>query len=247
MKKLAIWCGLAAIAGAAFFVRAAGAWELIASYPTPGADPRGYYLGDLNAGWIVDAAETPYAYHVYWPSASIAASFPAPGGAGAWGVCGRPGGNLYFSNNVTSYVYQTTTAGSVVTSFPCPVAGPADMGYAYPGPYLYIAIPDRNVIAVVNPGTGSLASSFRAPGSRPTACCSFGACFRADSATHTIYYDGSPIITTVQTPTGLGELSTTVDATFLHVADDATDRVYVYRSGAPVSPASLGRVKALFR
>jgi hypothetical protein len=226
---------------------AAGAWELVASYSTPGADPRGYCLADLNAGWLVDAGETPYAYHVYWPSASIAASFPVPGGAGAWGVCARAGGNLYFSNNVTSYIYETTTAGSVVASFPCPVAGPADMGHAYPGPYLYVAVPDRNIIAVVSAGTGSLASSFAAPGSRPTACCSYGACFVADSAEHKVYYEGTPVVTAVQTPTGLGELSTTVDATFLHVVDDATDFLYVYRSDAPVSPASLGRVKALFR
>jgi len=248
MKKFATYCGLAAFAGAAFCVgEAAGAWELIASYPTPAAEPRGYCLADLNAGWLVDAAATPYVYNVNWPSASITASFRAPGGAGAWGVCAGPGGHLYVSNNLTSYLYETTTAGSVVTSFPCPVPGPADMTRAYPGPYLYVAIPDRNVIAVVNAATGSLVSSFPAPGSRPTACCSYGACFVADSAEHAVYFEGKPIVTAIQTPTGLDEMSSTFDVTFLYVADDATDRLYVYQSGVPVLPASLGRVKALFR
>jgi len=238
----------AAVAAAALSAgEAAGDWGLVASYPTPGADPRGYYLADLNSGWLVDAAETPYVYHVAWPSGSVTASFPAPGGAGAWGVCDAPGGNLYVSNNATSYIYEATTAGSVVTSFPCPLAGPADLTRAYPGPYLYVAIPADNLIAVVTAAAGSLLSSYAGPGSQPTACCSYGACFVADSGEHTIYYQAVPIITGIATPTGLDELSTTVDATFLYIVDDATDRLYFYHSGVPVAPASLGRVKALFR
>jgi hypothetical protein len=247
MKKLAIWCGLVAFAGAAFFAGEAGGWELVASYPTPAAAPRGYCLTDLNAGWLVAGAGTPYLYHVYWPTGSVAASFAAPGGAGAWGVGEGSGGRLYVSNHDTSYFYETTTAGSVVTSFPCPLAGPADLSRAYPGPYLYVAIPENNVIAAVEPATGSLVATYAAPGSYPTACCSYRACFVADAAEHAVYFEGRQIITGLQAPAGLDELSSTDDATFLYVTAEETDRLYVYHSGAPVFPASVGRVKALFR
>jgi hypothetical protein len=235
-----------AIAGAAFFTGvAAAAWDVVASYPTPTSNPRGYYAHP-DGGWLVDDSEPARVLHVYWPSGSIAASFAAPGGAGAFGVCRGPGGRLLISNVTTSTIYETSTAGSVHNSFPCPISGPADMTSGYSGDVVCIAIPEGNVIAAVNMTTGSLVSTYTGPGARPTSCCSHNAAFVADEATHTIYLDALPIITGIDTPVGLGELSTT-DATFLYVIDDATDYCYVYQSDVAVEPASIGRVRALFR
>jgi hypothetical protein len=71
----------------------------------------------------------------------------------------------------------------------------------------------------------------------------------ADSATHTIYEDGVPVITGIETPVGADEdASTDFDYHVnLFVVDDATDRIYIYRKTVVVAPASLGRVKALFK
>ena len=115
---------------------------------------------------------------------------------------------------------------------------------------LYIGIPNGNVIAIVNRSTGSLMKTFAGPGARPTACGGdegAGEFFIGDAATHTVYEDGHPVIKTVKTPTGLGHMSIMDRAVRLCVVDDATDRMYMYESGMPVEPASLGRVKALFK
>ncbi len=68
----------------------------------------------------------------------------------------------------------------------------------------------------------------------------------ADSATHTIYENGVPVITGIETPVGADE-ETTTDVVTLYVVDDATDRIYLYHKALSVVPASLGRVKALFQ
>jgi hypothetical protein len=114
---------------------------------------------------------------------------------------------------------------------------------------LYIAIPDRNIIAVVDETTGSLVSTFKAPGSRPTACCGYQTTLIADSATHTIYENGVPEITGIETPVGTDWEATTDNdySVALFVVDDATDRIYLYNKTIAVVPASLGRVKALFK
>lgn len=237
----------AAIAGAAVFGGEAEAWKFLGSFPTPGAEPRGYAFSDLYAGWIVNDGATASVYHVYWTTGSVSASFPAPGGGGAWGLCGGSGRNLYLSNNRTAYIYAITTTGSVVASFPCPLAGPADLTYAPTGPYLLVPIPNRNVIAILHATTGSLVRSFAGPGSRPTACAGYTNIFVGDSATHTVYLDGKVIVTGIASPVGLDAAHTWYDATYLYVVDDATDRLYTYESGLPVDPASVGRVKVLFK
>jgi len=156
---------------------------------------------------------------------------------------------MYISNVSTSWIYEITTTGSVVSSFRCPFPGPADMDLRWYPSDLYIAIPDRNIIAVVEETTGSLLSTFKAPGSRPTACCGYQTTLIADAATHTIYENGVPVITGIETPVGADEEATTDNDYYvaLFVVDDATDRIYFYNKTVAVAPASLGRVKALFK
>jgi hypothetical protein len=105
---------------------------------------------------------------------------------------------------------------------------------------LYVAIPDRNIIAVVDETTGSLVSTFKAPGSRPTACCGYQTTLIADSATHTIYENGVPVITGIETPVGADWDATTDNdySVALFVVDDATDRIYWYERTLAVAPAS---------
>ncbi len=233
-----------------FIVNAAGAytWRLVASYPTPRPNPRGYGDCGGTGGFIVDAGPTPYVYRFRLGTGSILSSFPAPGGAGAWGINTDPSDRMYVSNNRTSWIYRITSTGSVISSFRCPIAGPADLDYNVLWFYLYIAIPDKNVVAVVTT-TGSLVGTFAAPGSRPTACCGYQTTLIADSATHTVYENGVPVITGIETPVGADLFATTGSDydVLIFVADDTTDRIYAYIRAVTVAPASFGRVKALFK
>jgi len=237
---------LAVIAGLA--VSAEGEeWRLIASCPTPGAAPRGYDGRGYGMGYVVQARTNPYAYYINTDSGSVYSSFPIPGGAGVWGISVASGGGFWVSDIRTSYIYAVTSAGSVVSSFVCPLTGPADLDYGLNG-YLYVAIPQGNVIAVVNPITGSLVETYAGPGAHPTSNTECGI-FVADDFTHSIYATGLPIITGVQKPTGLGWTCPIGDdwTIWLYVVDDATDRVYTYIGTDAVAPTSLGRVRALFR
>ena len=238
---------LAACVAAAVIVGGAAAIELLGTYATPCSQPRGYAFSGLYTGWLVDGAGAGRVYNVQWTTGSVTASFAAPGGVGAWGLCTALGRTLYLSNNRTSYIYRMTTTGSVMGSCRCPLDGPADMSWAYAGNYAYVAIPARNVVAAVNVDTGSLIRTHAGPGKRAVSCAGSSGAYVGDADTHTVYLDGKSLITGIASPLGLEEVSTYVDATYLYVVDDATDRMYMYHSGLPVTPASLGRVKVLFR
>jgi len=196
----------------------------------------------------VEAASTPYVYEFILPTGSILSSFPAAGGAGAWGITAYTSSAIYISNNRTSWIYKVTSTGSLMASFLCPVAGPADMNLSWLSGYLNIAIPGKNAIAIVTTA-GSLVGTFAAPGSRPTACCGYQTTLIADSVTHTVYEDGVPVITGIETPVGADEEATTDNDynVYLLAVDDATDRVYLYKKTVAVAPASVGRVKTLFK
>jgi hypothetical protein len=88
------------------------------------------------------------------------------------------------------------------------------------------------------------------PGSRPTGCGGYTSFYVTDSATRTVYRNGRPIITGIQTPVGFSFMYM-VDYTpqaesEIFIVDDATDRLYVYQNDTAVAPASLGKIKALF-
>jgi hypothetical protein len=113
-----------------------------------------------------------------------------------------------------------------------------------------VAIPNLNIIAVLNHTTGSLIGTYAGPGSRPIGCGGYAHFYVADSGTHTIYEDGVPVITGIQTPVGFGYtwfMAPPYDY-YLYVIDDATGYYYFYvNESSGVTPASLGRVKALFQ
>jgi hypothetical protein len=226
-------------------LNAAGNWGVVSSWPAPCFEPRG-----LWAGYLVGDGAKPY---VYYPTSAWSpsySSFPAPGGPGAWGISEADVEyEFYLSNNRTSWIYKITSSGSVLNSFLCPIPCPADIGYAW-GTRLEVSIPNLNVIAVVNPKTGSLVSTIPAPGLWPTSCAGYGAMFITDGRTHTVYRARRAIIEGIENPTGISYAEWIVDTNpryDVFVVDAATKYIYMYQDNVHAGPASLGRVKALFR
>jgi DNA-binding beta-propeller fold protein YncE len=251
MKKFALWCGLLALAGAAFFVGEAGAYKLLGSFPTPGPEPRGISF-DGGHCIVDDGPDGSYVYQVDFSSGSIYSSFPAPGGSGAWGVSlGAELGQMFVSNYETSWIYQVTRTGSLLGSFLCPLPHPADMETSYRDE-LHIAIPDHNLIAVVDARTGSFLRAYAGPGTRPTSVGGYGCHLIADADEGKIWYTHyhTWVLTGFENPTGVTGFATidTRSIEVFYVVDAADDTVYVWGSEwVAVAPASLGRVKALFR
>jgi hypothetical protein len=117
--------------------------------------------------------------------------------------------------------------------------------------YLHVAFPDENYIGLLDTTTGSLVSTIAGPGTEPTSCGpNSDAWFIVDAGTHAVYEYGVPVATGIGAPTGFHSLETTRGpwTEKFFVVDDATDSILVYgKVTVNVGPASLGRVKALYR
>ncbi len=245
-KVILTYAALAVFAIVSPFNAAADGWRVLSSCPAPCAEPRGLFLF-----YLVGDGPAPHIYEVNPKTGSLDSSFPAPGGPGAWGITrAEEEHEFYLSNYRTSWIYKVTTTGSVLSSFLCPLPGPAGIYYAAAN-RLEITIPDINVIAAVNPTEGYLIIAFRGPGLRPTSCVYEKWGFVGDAGTHTVYSAREyPIITGIETPSGLSYYEYIQDngaSGGLYIVDAATKYIYNYEDDAAVTPASLGRVKALFR
>ena len=227
-----------------------GAWYLVSSCPAPCAEPRG-----LNAPgvYLVGDGPIPQIFVINPKTGSVGSSFPAPGGPGAWGITGIPPVEdyLYLSNYLTSWIYKITTTGSVLSSFLCPLPGPAGIDYGGWPLRLEVTIPNMNVVAALDLEEGYLISAFRGPGLKPTSCVGDNWAFVGDAGTHTIYVRifRDPIITGIEIPSGISVYNYIKDTEpdmGLYVVDAATKYIYNYEDNAPVAPSSLGRIKALF-
>jgi len=220
-------------------------WGILSSFRTPCNEPRG-----LVGNYLVGDASTPYIYILSLKTGSVFSSFAAPGGPGAWGITSA--GEEYefhISNYSTSWIYRINTTGSVLNSFVCPLPGPAGINRRWPN-LLEIVIPDKNIIAVVNALSGSLVSTIPGPGLRPTACDGYGPAFITDAGTHAVYLNGRVIIEDIEFPAGIWEGEQhpkDTERRSLYVVDAATKQIYDIRDNISVVPASLGRIKALFR
>jgi hypothetical protein len=223
---------------------AAANWGIVSSCPTPPGEPRG-----LHGQYLVCDGPTPYVYRVYLKTGSVYSSVPAPGGPGAWGIAG--GGEayeLFISNYRTSWIYKVTTTGSVARSFLCPFPGPAGMNSQWPY-VLEIAIPEMNLIAIVNRKTGAALSVVPGPGQIPTACSGWAGQYVTDAGTHGLYARGQLVIENLEFPTGVWKGEEPIGDCGPHeyyLVDGATKQIYSIYSDAAVAPASVGRIKALF-
>lgn len=250
MNKLTTYCSLAALAGAAFFVGGAGAsgWKS-SSYPAPAPNARGVARDAPFDVSVLCDGSPPRIYDLFTPSRFITLAMPS----GARGLSYWSGyGDLVVSNYVNGHIYALTSSGSVISSFRCPKAHPADLSdCGRQWGRRYVAFPDVNVAFELTTA-GSIISSFAGPGSRLTGVEANGPkdAVLGDPSTGKVYFVGYGSAN-VTAPAGLCSSRRTGTPPYIdpYVVDVTTNRVYHFSwvGPEPVAPASLGRVKALFR
>ncbi len=241
---LAAFVSLAPTAGAS-------GWSIAASYPAPAPNARGINLHTPGGYSILCDGSPPRIYKLGEPSEYINLAIPR----GAWGLSSWGQDIITVSNYNNSYIYQLTTTGSVISSFQCPKAHPADLSGGGGIYRKYVAIPEEN-LAVEVTTTGSVVSSFRGPGNRLTAIEAYSSNdgVIGDAATHRVYFigfGGFPL----GAPAGVWADRKTCDNdheppyTFVWVVDAATNYIFqlCYSGGENINPASFGRVKGLFK
>jgi hypothetical protein len=227
---------------------AATKWSLAHSASAPAPNARGLDLARSIEGYLLCDASPPQIFRFIDRGASFEFFAPIRTNvpSGAWGLRwkgGTPQG-FWVSNYVTSHFYRVNLNGSVLNSFPCPWGRPGDFGNVVYSPW-YVAIPEENIILTTTT-TGSLISSFQGPGKRPTAACGN---IIGDSGTGWVYArdGGFPL----KAPGGVVSDFMTGPPFYdrIYVTDTATNTLQLWFAGGTpaVSPASLGRVKALFQ
>jgi hypothetical protein len=244
---------------AAVLVSAAGvgadSWppSRVASFPAPpGAVDVAFEHGPLYA--LVDGTP-PMLFTMDRYNGSITGSFNLQVPAGARGVTYDAYGpeQLWVSNRRNRHIYRLTVTGFLMASFECPEGVPFGLGYSYYNPQhgqgLFATCRNENCIVNVNATTGSLIGTFAGPASAPL---EYDDWFCVDRASDYLYWDYN----------GEWQILDTLPARPWSVATnvlwpiDQWVQVYVlchdgyiyrYEGYTAVAPASLGRVKALFR
>jgi hypothetical protein len=188
-------------------------------------------------------------------SGSFVSSFGVPVPSGARGITydGYSWSTIYISNRLNGYVYKFTTAGSLTGSFRCPAGAPYGLGftdiYNPHGRGLFAACRDAGYVARLDATTGSLLSTFAGPAAAVVAYDDFFAGVRSSAV---VYWDYNRVWQVFDTmPANVAGLAAGVDwptdqwvSLFVLCRNDY---IYHYEGYTAVAPASLGRVKALFR
>jgi len=227
--------------------------SLVASFAAPpGAIDVAYEHGPLYA--LADGSPpTVYTLNAY--NGSITGSFTVPVPSGARGITYDAYGaeSIWVSNRINRYVYRLTTAGSLAGSFACPGGAPYGLGYSYYNPQhgrgLFVTCRNENRILNLNATTGSLLGSFAGPAS---AALEYDDWFCVDRNSNYLYWDYNrewQVLDTLPArPWGV--------ATNVMWPTDQWVQVYVlchngyiyrYEGATAVAPASLGRIRALYR
>ena len=224
---------------------AATTWKMWWSRPGPAAKTRGLSFG---APFHVLTDGNPPRV---WPILTTGYGTPVPLNVpvGAWGLEWDESVGGWVSNYNNSYIYRVTATGSVVSSFRCPRAHPAEIAVrAVPYGDIAVALPQDNLILFLT-DTGSIVRSERGPGTRVTAV-SFtaGRCI-GDAGTHKVYtWDGNFYVQGVAGVATDYPMSGTYKVILLSDTISNTVQLWAYSGVQPfVAPASLGRVKALFQ
>ncbi len=250
--------GMFVVALVAASTVAAGAqvWppRLVGSFAAPpGAIDVAYEEGPLYA---LAGGATPTVFTLNYWNGSITGSFsiPLPNGARGIATTGYSPTHIWVSNRLNGFLYRLTTTGSLLGSFACPGGTPYGLGgyrhaYRPDDGYLMVSCRDENHILRVNHTTGSLVSSFTGPA---TAVIGYDEWLAVDRNTNYLYwnYYGSwQVLDTLPArPWGIGTnvLWTTGTGISGYVLCH-DDYIYHYGGYTAVAPASLGRVKALYR
>jgi hypothetical protein len=240
MKEKVIICALALTVAA---LASASGWRIAYSYAAP-ANARGICLNAPFDYSILCDGSPPRIYDRNFPSRYISLDVPS----GVWGLTIWMAGAITVSNYNNSYIYHLTSTGSVISSFRCPRDHPADL--ATWGKF--VAIPNENLALELTTG-GSVISSFRGPGSRLTALEGEnpGQYIIGDPATHKVYFAGYGELN-LSAPAAIWADIKTADERITdqyEVLDSSTNYIYTVRWVGPeaTEPASLGRVKALYK
>jgi hypothetical protein len=218
-------------------------WLLAESKPGPAPNMRGcsYPLYVLTDG------TPPRVWRVLSSGYGTPVRLNVP--AGAWGLAWPGDSPGYVSNYNNSYIYRVNINGSVLSSFKCPRDHPAGLSWAYfSGALLQVAIPGENMILYLT-STGSVVKSEQGPGAGVTAAANYyGYLCVGDAGTHKVYtYAGTfnvPSVAGLCTNTPMSEPYYQI---WLTDANTNTLQWWGRGSGEPVTPSSLGRVKALFQ
>ncbi len=203
---------------------------------------------------------TPTVFTLITWNGSITGSFnvSVPNGARGIAATGYGPENIWVSNRLNGLLYRLDANGSLVGSFACPGGKPYGLGgYLYGGGpdrgYLTVSCRDENDVLRVNPTNGSLASSFPGPA---TAVIGYDEGLAVDRYADDLYWnyygDWEVLDTLPARPWGV---TTSVQGTTYGAASVNSyvlcHNGYIYRyhgiKDDAVAPASLGRVKALFR
>jgi hypothetical protein len=228
--------------------------RLVGSFAAPpGAIDVAYESAPLYA---LAGGTTPTVFTLNYWNGSITGSFnvPIPNGARGITTTGDDPICMWISNRLNGFLYCLTTNGSLLSSFGCPGGTPYGLGgYRYPywpdEGYLMVSCRDENHVLRVNHTTGSLVSSFPGPA---TAVIGYDEWLAVDHYTSYLYwnYYGSwQVLDTLPAqPRGVATIVrwTTGHAVSAYVLC-YDDYIYHYEGYIAVAPASLGRVKALFR
>ncbi len=238
-----------AILGITLVALAAPGWgafgDIIASFAAPGTNPDALAYGGGYLYCMRDMGGDDTIYRLNPATGSVLASFVSP--AGNWG-CGLAylGADLYHGDSNPAGVFRMTTAGSVLGSFA--VAGITG-GLTEEGSYLWLT--DGNAFRRITT-TGSTVSSFTTsfvpldPG--------FGGSVLfvgSGDPVHMIYKlsTSGSVVASVPPPVNWPR-GCAFDGVYLWVSTTANHYIYKMDAGSlttDVAPASLGRVKALFK
>jgi hypothetical protein len=251
MKRLRPYLAGATLAGAAVLCLAAAAgasgWGIAYSIPAPAPNARGFSgWGPFDYSVLCDGSP-PRVYDLFNAANYVTLNVPS----GVWGLGDWLGGGITVSNYTNSYIYHLTSTGSVISSFRCPKDHPADISTRPWG--LFVAFPEEN-LALELTSNGSILGSFAGPGTRLTAIQADGWPLQyicGDPATHRVYFKDYGELPLAQ-PSAIWatiKLGDDLPIDWFMVLDSAAQYVYVvwWRGPEAVTPASLGRVKALFR
>jgi hypothetical protein len=249
--------GMLVVMSVAVLTAAAGAdWppRLIASFPAP---PGAIDVAYENRGLYVLIDAAPPTVCELTTSGSLLGSFGVPVPAPARGITydGRSWNWFFISNRINGYIYKLTTAGSLASSFRCPAGAPYGLGFTETynphGRGLFAACRDAGCIARLNATTGSLLSTFAGPAAAVVTYDDFFAGVRGSNVVYWDYLYGPWRVFSTMPARPLG-IAAGVD---WPIYDQWVQMyilcqngyVYRYEGYTAVAPASLGRVKALYR